>query len=150
MEGSPQVKARIRGLRHQMRRRKLQGGLSRAQRSGHQSDALRGGAGVQLRNHAASDGAGKGPQSAWRLRIREEAQWAGVPIVENPPLARSLYKSVEEGQPIPYELYAAVAGDSGVPLPPAGGESGARAQAGRSCGDSAETPMVDAGSEAQR
>jgi type III secretory pathway component EscU len=24
-------------------------------------------------------------------QIREEAQWAGVPIVENPPLARSLY-----------------------------------------------------------
>src|ERR1700742_3288763 len=44
------------------------------------------------------------------LRIREEARWAGVPIVENPPLARSLYASVEEGQSIPYELYAAVAG----------------------------------------
>jgi flagellar biosynthetic protein FlhB len=43
-------------------------------------------------------------------RIREEARWAGVPIVENPPLARSLYKSVQEGQSIPYELYAAVAG----------------------------------------
>jgi flagellar biosynthetic protein FlhB len=43
-------------------------------------------------------------------QIREEAQWAGVPIVENPPLARSLYRQVEAGQPIPYELYAAVAG----------------------------------------
>ena len=43
------------------------------------------------------------------LEIREQARWAGVPIVENPPLARSLYRSVEEGQAIPYELYAAVA-----------------------------------------
>jgi flagellar biosynthetic protein FlhB len=43
-------------------------------------------------------------------RIREEARWAGVPIVENPPLARSIYKSVEEGQSIPFELYSAVAG----------------------------------------
>jgi flagellar biosynthetic protein FlhB len=29
--------------------------------------------------------------------------------VENPPLARSLYRSVEPGQSIPAELYAAVA-----------------------------------------
>jgi len=42
--------------------------------------------------------------------IREEAKAAGVPILENPPLARSLYRSVEPGQSIPYELYAAVAG----------------------------------------
>ena len=42
--------------------------------------------------------------------IREEARWAGVPIIENPPLARSLYKMVEPGQSIPFELYAAVAG----------------------------------------
>jgi flagellar biosynthetic protein FlhB len=41
--------------------------------------------------------------------IKAEARWAGVPIIENPPLARSLYKSVEVGQPIPADLYAAVA-----------------------------------------
>jgi flagellar biosynthetic protein FlhB len=41
--------------------------------------------------------------------IREEARWAGVPLVENPPLARSLYRAVEPGQSIPSELYAAVA-----------------------------------------
>jgi len=32
-----------------------------------------------------------------------------VPIIENPPLARSLYRSVEVGQAIPVDLYAAVA-----------------------------------------
>jgi flagellar biosynthetic protein FlhB len=32
-----------------------------------------------------------------------------VPIIENPPLAQSLYRSVEVGQPIPVDLYAAVA-----------------------------------------
>ncbi len=42
--------------------------------------------------------------------IREEARWAGVPIVENPPLARSLYKAVEPGQSVPFELYTAIAG----------------------------------------
>ena len=41
--------------------------------------------------------------------IKAEARWAGVPIIENPPLARSLYRSVEVGQAIPADLYAAVA-----------------------------------------
>jgi flagellar biosynthetic protein FlhB len=41
--------------------------------------------------------------------IKAEARWAGVPILENPPLARSLYRSVEVGQAIPMDLYAAVA-----------------------------------------
>jgi flagellar biosynthetic protein FlhB len=41
--------------------------------------------------------------------IRELAKAHKVPIVENPPLARSLYKSVEMGQMIPAELFRAVA-----------------------------------------
>jgi len=43
-------------------------------------------------------------------QIRDEARWAGVPMVENPPLARALYRQVEVGQSIPFALYAAVAG----------------------------------------
>ena len=42
-------------------------------------------------------------------QIREEARWAGVPLVENPPLAQALYKSVDVGQEIPAHLYRAVA-----------------------------------------
>jgi flagellar biosynthesis protein FlhB len=42
-------------------------------------------------------------------KIRELAKAHDVPIVENPPLARSLYKSVEMGQTIPPELFRAVA-----------------------------------------
>lgn len=42
-------------------------------------------------------------------RIRELARDAGVPVVPNPPLARSLHGSVEVGHQIPEELYAAVA-----------------------------------------
>jgi flagellar biosynthetic protein FlhB len=41
--------------------------------------------------------------------IKAEALWAGVPIIENPPLARSLYRTVEVGQAIPVDLYATVA-----------------------------------------
>ena len=43
------------------------------------------------------------------LRIRKKALDHGVPIVENPPLARALYKSAEVGQEIPLDLYRAVA-----------------------------------------
>jgi flagellar biosynthesis protein FlhB len=43
------------------------------------------------------------------LRIREIAAEAGVPILERPPLARSLFRLVEVGNEIPEQLYAAVA-----------------------------------------
>jgi flagellar biosynthetic protein FlhB len=42
-------------------------------------------------------------------RIRQAAIRHGVPIVENKPLARSLYASAEIGQIIPAQLFAAVA-----------------------------------------
>src|SRR5665213_2936324 len=42
-------------------------------------------------------------------RIRELAREHGVPIMENPPLARTLYDKVEIDEAIPPNLYAAVA-----------------------------------------
>lgn len=42
-------------------------------------------------------------------RIREAARRHGVPVVSNPPLARSLYRSVPLGRMIPPALYHAVA-----------------------------------------
>ncbi len=42
-------------------------------------------------------------------RIKEIAREAGVPCVENVPLARGLYASVDVGDDIPVELYQAVA-----------------------------------------
>jgi flagellar biosynthetic protein FlhB len=42
-------------------------------------------------------------------RIKAVARAAGVPVVDNPPLARSLYASVRVGQYIPATLYRAVA-----------------------------------------
>ncbi len=42
-------------------------------------------------------------------KIKEIAREHGVPIRENVPLARALYKSVEVGETIPEELYKAVA-----------------------------------------
>jgi flagellar biosynthetic protein FlhB len=42
-------------------------------------------------------------------RIKEIAEKNGIPIVENKPLAKSLYKAVEIGETIPVNLYKAVA-----------------------------------------
>jgi flagellar biosynthetic protein FlhB len=42
-------------------------------------------------------------------KIRETGERHGVPVVENPPLARMIYQEVEVGQYIPAELYQAVA-----------------------------------------
>jgi flagellar biosynthetic protein FlhB len=42
-------------------------------------------------------------------KIKEIAREANIPIVENKPLARALYASVEVGSPIPADLYKAAA-----------------------------------------
>lgn len=42
-------------------------------------------------------------------RIRETAERAAVPMVENRPLARALYQAVDLGEAVPSELYQAVA-----------------------------------------
>lgn len=42
-------------------------------------------------------------------RIKQVAADAGVPLVEDRPLAHALYENVEIGQPVPKDLYAAVA-----------------------------------------
>ena len=108
MEGSPQVKSRIRGLRRQMRRRQLKADIGRASvvvtNPTHYAVALT----FNFETMEPPRVLAKG-RDLLAAQIREEAQWAGVPIVENPPLARSLYRQVEQGQTIPYELYAAVA-----------------------------------------
>ncbi len=108
MEGSPQVKARIRGLRRQLRRRQLKADVSRASvvvtNPTHYAVALS----FSFETMDPPRVLAKG-RDLLAAQIREEAQWAGVPIVENPPLARSLYRQVEQGHAIPYELYAAVA-----------------------------------------
>ena len=46
---------------------------------------------------------------ALALRIREVAEEHDVPIVEDPPLARALYASVELDEAVPPEHYKAVA-----------------------------------------
>ena len=108
-QGNPQVKGRIRRIQNAMRRRKMKADISRASvvitNPTHYAVALE----FSFELMQAPTVLVKG-QNLHALKIREEARWAGVPIVENPPLARSLYKSVAEGQAIPFELYSTVAG----------------------------------------
>ena len=42
-------------------------------------------------------------------KIKEIAKENNIPIVENKPLARAMFKTLQIGQTIPKELYAAVA-----------------------------------------
>jgi len=107
-EGSPQVRSRIRGLQRQMRRRRVKADVARAAvvvtNPTHYAVAL----GFDFGTMEAPKLLAKG-RNLLAEEIKAEARWAGVPIVENPPLARSLYRSVEVGHAIPVELYAAVA-----------------------------------------
>jgi flagellar biosynthetic protein FlhB len=107
-EGSPQIRSRIRNLQRQGRRRRVKDDVAKAAvvltNPTHYAVAL----GFDFATMEAPKVMAKG-RNLLAEEIKAEARWAGVPIVENPPLARSLYRSVEVGQPIPVDLYAAVA-----------------------------------------
>lgn len=107
-EGSPQIRSRIRGLQRQMRRRRVKADVSRAAvvltNPTHYAVAL----GFDFATMDAPRVLAKG-RNLLAEEIKTEARWAGVPIIENPPLARSLYRTVEVGHAIPIDLYAAVA-----------------------------------------
>jgi flagellar biosynthesis protein FlhB len=107
-EGSPQIRSRIRGLQRQMRRRRVKEDVSKAAvvitNPTHYAIAL----GFDFASMDAPKVLAKG-RNLLAEEIKAEARWAGVPIVENPPLARGLYRTVEVGQSIPVDLYAAVA-----------------------------------------
>jgi len=107
--GNPHTKGRVRQAQRAMRKRRVKADMRRASvvitNPTHYAVALE----FSFETMQAPTVLTKG-RDLHAFEIREEAKAAGVPILENPPLARSLYRSVEPGQSIPYELYAAVAG----------------------------------------
>ena len=107
-EGNPQIRNRIRGLQRQMRRRQVKSDVAKAAvvltNPTHFAVALS----FDFTTMEAPRVLAKG-RNLLAEEIKTEARWAGVPIVDNPPLARSLYRSVEVGKAIPVDLYAAVA-----------------------------------------
>ena len=107
-EGNPQIRGRIRNLQRQARRRKVKNDVSKAAvvltNPTHYAVALS----FDFATMEAPKVLAKG-RNLLAEEIKAEARWAGVPIIENPPLARSLYRSVEVGGAIPVDVYAAVA-----------------------------------------
>jgi flagellar biosynthetic protein FlhB len=107
--GNPEIKGKIRQIQRAMRKRKVKADMSRASvvitNPTHYAVALE----FSFETMQAPVVLAKG-RDLFAAEIREEARWAGVPIIENPPLARSLYRMVEPGQSIPFELYSTVAG----------------------------------------
>jgi flagellar biosynthesis protein FlhB len=108
VEGNPQMKARIRRLQRDNARRQMMKAVPKATavvvNPTHFAVAIR----YSLEEMAAPTVVAKG-KNYMALRIRQIAVENQVPIVENPPLAQALYKSVDVGQEIPAHLYRAVA-----------------------------------------
>ncbi len=109
IQGDPQIKGRIRSLQMEMARRRMMQEVPEAEvvvtNPTEYAIALKYGPNTGL---AAPMVVAKG-RGALARRIKEIALEHDVPIVENRPLAQSLYKLVEVGDLIPPDLYQAVA-----------------------------------------
>jgi flagellar biosynthetic protein FlhB len=108
VEGSPLMKQRIRRLRRDMARRRMMQEVARATavivNPTHYAVALK----YSMHSAGAPTVVAKG-KNYLALRIKQRAIDNQVPLVENPPLAQALYKSVDVGQEIPVQFYRAVA-----------------------------------------
>jgi flagellar biosynthesis protein FlhB len=108
MEGDPLIKGRIRRMQRDMARKRMMHDVPMADviitNPTHYSIALS----YKLDSMDAPKVVAKGV-GFLALKIRELAQQHGVPLVENRPLAQTLYKTVEIGESIPAHLYKAVA-----------------------------------------
>lgn len=106
-EGDPHIKSRIRSLQQQMSRKRMMAEVPKADvivtNPTHLSVALR----YDRETMDAPQIVAKGADHL-AMRIREIATENHIPLVENKPIARTLYK-VEIGQPVPEEMFKAVA-----------------------------------------
>ena len=107
-DGNPQMKQRVRRMQRDMRRRNMMREVPNATavivNPTHYAVAIK----YSTESMAAPTVVAKG-KNYLALRIRQRAIENQVPIIENPPLAQALYKSVDVGQEIPAHLYRAVA-----------------------------------------
>jgi len=107
-EGDPQVKAKIRQLRAQRAQRRMMAAVPDADvvitNPTHFAIALAYDAEAMVAPRCVAKGADE-----LAFRIRDIARAHEVPVVENPPLARALWGTVELDEEIPPEHYHAVA-----------------------------------------
>jgi flagellar biosynthetic protein FlhB len=106
-EGDPAIKGKIRQIRQMRMRKRMMSAVPKASvvitNPTHFAVALQ-----YERGMDAPVCVAKGVDAIAR-KIREVASEHGVPVVENPPLARALHATVEIDQEIPSEHYQAVA-----------------------------------------
>lgn len=107
-EGNPQIKARVRSIQREMSRKRMMAAVRKADvivtNPTHIAIAIAYDKDKMLAPRVVAKGADFVAQ-----KIKQIAAEAGVPTVENVPLARTLYKSVKVNQYIPRALYQAVA-----------------------------------------
>ncbi len=108
MEGNPQTRTRIRKRRREMRRRQMLQQVSRATVLITNPDEYAVALEYKPETMVAPLVVAKG-RGLLAQKIKREARWYEIPIVENVPLARALYRTVEIGGTIPSKLYTAVA-----------------------------------------
>ncbi len=125
-DGDPHIKARQRQIRMQRARQRMIQKVPQATvvvaNPTHFAIALR----YEQGKTPAPECVAKGVDEI-ALKIREVAEAHGVPVVEDPPLARALYAAVEVDQIIPTQHYEAVAKIIGFILAGRRGERRARA-----------------------
>ncbi|MBC85717.1 MAG: flagellar biosynthesis protein FlhB [Bdellovibrionaceae bacterium] len=106
-EGDPLIKARIRKVQREMATQRMMEDVPKADviitNPTHIAVAIR-----YDQTMVAPKILAKGADSVAE-RIKDRAKEHGIPIVENKPLARLIFKTIEIGQAIPRELYTAVA-----------------------------------------
>jgi flagellar biosynthetic protein FlhB len=107
-EGDPHVKARIRGIQREMARKRMMQAVKKADviitNPTHFAVAI-----IYDRTQMSAPRVVAKGADFMAQRIKKIAADAGVPLVENVPLARALYASVKVNQNIPRNLYQAVA-----------------------------------------
>jgi flagellar biosynthetic protein FlhB len=108
MEGDPLIKQRIRSMQREMARRRMMEEVPKADvvitNPTHYAVAIK----YDIAKDRAPKVVAKG-QRLIALKIREIATKNNVVIHEDPPLARTLFSSVDIGEEIPENLYKAVA-----------------------------------------
>ena len=107
-DGNPEIKQRIKNIQREMANKRMMADVPKADvivtNPTHISIALK----YNATEMISPEVIGKGADHL-ALKIREIAKEHNIPIVENVPLARTLYKTVKVNEAVPRSLYKAVA-----------------------------------------
>jgi flagellar biosynthetic protein FlhB len=107
-EGDPMIKSRIRSIQRELARRRMMAEVPKADviitNPTHLAVALK----YQYKSMNAPKVVAKGAELVAE-KIKEIARGHRIPLVENKPLAQTLYKTVDLGQTVPSSLYQVVA-----------------------------------------